>query len=729
MFCRFEHKKTEPSACDHDSGGIKKKDERFSLMDIKIAKNAGFCPGVKRAVEFVYGLARKTAKGRIYTLGELIHNDEVLRDLRLLGVESLGESELLERAEAADADCPVTAVIRTHGVPDGTEQRLREITERNPFFRLRDMTCPYVKKIHGIVEENSDCHVVVAGDPGHPEVRGIISRAASCSVAENAADLEGVSADGRRVILVSQTTQNRKTWEKIRKEFEKRFPDGLIFDTICSVTEKRQQEAASLSGECDAVIVIGGRQSSNSRKLFDIASEHCENTFFVEKAEDVPENINQFRKIGITAGASTPDRLIEEVYKLMSEKKENFAELLESAFKTLHTGETVTGIVSAISGNELHIDLGAKLTGVITAEEASSDPGAKLSDLFSIGDEIEAIVTKLNDREGVAELSKRRADARIHWKKIADAVESREVLEGTVTQAVSQGVIISFEGYNVFVPASQSGVAKDEDLNTLVGQTTRFRILEADERKKRAIGSIRRVLNAERRAKAAELWANIKEGDWFDGTVRTIVPYGVFVDLGYGVDGMVHISELSWGHLRKPSDVVKVGDQIRVYVKSIDVESKRISLGYKTEDTNPWKIFRDHYALNDIVKVKVVNVMPFGAFAEIMTGIDGLIHVSQLSDHKVANPSDVIKVGDEVNAEIVSIDDDKKQVGLSIRSILESAAAEAAERSSKSAETEPADEAGEAEEAETAETSADPADDLPAPDEGTSGDEPATYTF
>ncbi|MBO4769871.1 MAG: 4-hydroxy-3-methylbut-2-enyl diphosphate reductase, partial [Clostridia bacterium] len=586
-------------------------------MDIRIAKNAGFCPGVKRAAEFVYGLARNTSRGRIYTLGELIHNNEVLRDLRSLGVEALGENELIERAEAADAGCPVTAVIRTHGVPDGTERRLREITERNPFFRLRDMTCPYVKKIHGIVEENPDCHVIVSGDPEHPEVKGIVSRAVSYSVAENADDLDGIDAGGRQVILVSQTTQNRRNWDKIRKEFEKRFPDGLIFDTICSVTEKRQQEAAALSGECDAVIVIGGRQSSNSRKLYDIASEHCRNTFFVESAEDVPENVNQFRKIGITAGASTPDRLIEEVYKQMSEKKENFAELLESAFKTLHTGETVTGIVSAISGNELHIDLGVKLTGVITAEEASSDPNAKLSDLFKIGDEIEAIVMKLNDREGVAELSKRRADARIHWKKIADAVESREVLEGTVTQAVSQGVIISFEGYNVFIPASQSGVAKDEDLNTLVGQTTRFRILEADERKKRAIGSIRRVLNAERRAKAAELWANIKEGDWFDGTVRTIVPYGVFVDLGYGVDGMVHISELSWGHLRKPSDIVKVGDQIRVYVKNVDLESKRISLGYKTEGTNPWKIFKDNYALNDIVKVKVVNVMPFGAFAEI----------------------------------------------------------------------------------------------------------------
>ncbi|MBR5005800.1 MAG: S1 RNA-binding domain-containing protein, partial [Clostridia bacterium] len=356
----------------------------------------------------------------------------------------------------------------------------------------------------------------------------------------------------------------------------------------------------------------------------------------------------------------------------------------------------------------------------------TSDPSAKLNEQFSIGDEVEAIVTKVNDREGVAELSKRRADARVNWKKIADAEQNNETLEGLVTQAVAQGVIISYEGYNVFVPASQSGVAKNGDLNELVGQTIRFRVLETDERKKRAIGSIRRVLNADRRAKAAELWSTIKEGDWFDGTVRTIVPYGVFVDLGYGVDGMVHISELSWGRLRKPSDVVKVGDQIRVYVKNVDVQSKRISLGYKTEETNPWNIFKNHYALGDVVKVKIVSVMPFGAFAEIMTGIDGLIHVSQLSDHKVASPADVVKVGDEVNAEIVSIDDDKRQVGLSIRSILESAREAAAEeiKEEPAAEEETAEPA--AEEAESAEAEA---EDVLVPDEGTGQDSPATYTF
>ncbi len=361
--------------------------------------------------------------------------------------------------------------------------------------------------------------------------------------------------------------------------------------------------------------------------------------------------------------------------------------MLGESIKTLNTGDTVVGVVMDISPTEIKLDLGAKSTGVVTRDQITDDPNAKLADMFKIGDEVEAFVIKVSDVDGIAMLSKKRVDASKNWKNIVAAAESKETVEGRVTEAVKGGVVMSVDGVRVFVPASQTGIPKEGDLNTLVGTTQKIKIIEVREDRKRAYGSIREYRQAERKAKEEAFWSNIHEGDTYEGPVKSLTSFGAFVDLG-GVDGMVHMSELSWKHIRHPSEVVKVGDVIKVFVKSFDREKKRISLGYKTEDTDPWKIFTDKYKVGDIATVKIVSLMPFGAFAEVVPGADGLIHISQIAREKVARTADVLEVGQEVDVKITDIDYEHKKISLSIRALLddldaleEEAAADAAAES------------------------------------------------
>ncbi len=359
----------------------------------------------------------------------------------------------------------------------------------------------------------------------------------------------------------------------------------------------------------------------------------------------------------------------------LNEKKvdaveEDFAELLEKSLKTIHTGETVSGTVTSVSAGELHVDLGAKVTGIIAYDEITDDTSVKLCDLYKAGDEIEAMVVKVSDRDGVATLSKKRIDSRQSWKQILDAYNDGAVIEGTVKEVIKGGVLLDYNGSRLFVPASQTGVPKSGDLSTLVGKTAKARIIEINEGRKRAVASIRKVQSEERKEKEAAFWASVEVGQQFEGEVKSLTSYGAFVDLG-GVDGMVHSSELSWTRIKSPADVVSVGDVIKVYVKDLNPETKRISLGYKTEDTNPWKIFTDKYTVGDVAEVKIVNLMPFGAFAEIVPGTDGLIHISQIANRKIANPAEVLSVGDTVTAAITAIDEENHQISLSMRALLE----------------------------------------------------------
>jgi 4-hydroxy-3-methylbut-2-enyl diphosphate reductase len=422
----------------------------------------------------------------------------------------------------------------------------------------------------------------------------------------------------------------------------------------------------------------------------------------------IRENPGKVVNLSITAGASTPISLIQEVYQTMNENTENFAELLESSFKTLNTGEIVEGIVTAVTPGEIHLDLGAKTTGVITREKATDDPQAKLEDLFKVGDTVRAKVVKVSDIDGIATLDKTRVDSESNWDRIVSAYETQETLTGRIVEEVKGGVIISLNSVRVFIPASLTGIPKDGDLSVLVGTDQKVKIIEIKQERRRAYASIRAVLREERKAREEAFWNTIQEGMEFDGEIKSLTDFGAFVDLG-GVDGMVHTTELSWRRIRRPSDVVSVGDKIHVYVKSFDRERGRISLGYKTEEMNPWYIFTNKYQKGDVAEVKIVSLMPFGAFAEIVPGCDGLIHISQIADHKIAKPDEILAVGDVVKARITNIDYDNKKVSLSIRSILEEAAE--AEDDFDEVPAEETEEPAEAAEPEAVEPEAVPAED------------------
>ncbi len=659
-------------------------------MSIRIASHAGFCFGVQRAVSRLEKAVSDSVgtTRRVYTLGKIIHNTHYTERVRAMGVEEISRAEIPDIIRRADDGEKITVVIRAHGEIKDVSDALYACAERNGEFELIDGTCPYVRKVRDIACENSGDGKIflLLGNASHPEVEGIMSCAEGEKYVfpdekslENAANsLNTANFCIKTLSIAAQTTQNLEEWKKSINFIKKVYTNALIFDTICNVTQMRQEECSALAKDSDVMIVIGCRDSSNSMKLYDIARTSCKRTYFIEGIEDCPKIDVTDLKVSITAGASTPYSLIQEVYKTMNEQNENFAELLESSLKPLNTGDIVEGVITSISQNEIHVDLGAKATGVIAHDKATDDPSAKLDVLYKVGDVIKAKVVKVSDIDGIATLDKTRVDSESNWNKIVEASTTGETLEGKIVEAVKGGVIISINSVRVFIPASLTGVPKDGDLSTLVGTTQKVKVIEIKTDRKRAYASIRAVAREEKKAKEEAFWNAIEEGKEFDGEVKSLTDFGAFVDLG-GVDGMVHTSELSWRRIKHPSDVVKVGDKIHVYVKSFDREKGRISLGYKTEEMNPWYIFTQKYAVGDTAEVKIVSLMPFGAFAEIVPGCDGLIHISQIADHKIAKPEDELQAGQLVNAKITAIDEENHKVSLSIRALLEEAAEEAEE--------------------------------------------------
>ena len=662
------------------------------MSRVIVAENAGFCPGVRAATVAVEQRMRDRRPGEtLAVLGQLIHNETYLRMLESAGVRTVKEEELPALAAGATPDAPVTVFIRAHGVPCRTKETLRALAAEHPGFSFVDATCPFVTKIHRIAKEASAGEgalknvFICIGDAAHPEVKGILSCfSGEKYVFADAGELNAALSGPLRAVLcskvpviVAQTTQNLAEWRKCQEILKKLYTNACFFDTICNVTDLRQTKAASLARICDGMVVIGGRKSSNTEKLYRICRESCADTLWVTDTENLSV-LRAFslahRKVGIVAGASTPSNIIEEVYQTMSEQ-ENFAEMLDSAtIKTLNTGEIVTGIVTHVDDTELQLDLGTGVTGYIKAERVTDDPSVKLTEAFHVGDSVEAKVIRVSDVDGVAELDKRRVDSGKNFKKVEEAKEAGEVLEAPVADVVKGGVIVYVYGSRIFIPASQSGVPKDGDLAPLKGTNVKFKIIEIKEPGHKAIGSIRAVLREERRAKEEAFWSSIEEGKQYTGVVKSMTSYGAFVDLG-GVDGMVHTSELSWKHIKSPADVLSVGETVTVYVKSFDREKKRISLGYKTEDTNPWFIFTNNYHVGDVVPVKIVSMMPFGAFAEIIDGVDGLIHISQIAMTRIGKPADVLEIGQCVDAKIIEIDNEKQKVSLSIRALLEEVSA------------------------------------------------------
>ncbi len=557
----------------------------------------------------------------------------------------------------------------------------------------------------------------MAGNAQHPEVQGIIGNCkAECYTFNNEGELDNLltnilKENNKLVKVVAQTTFDTKEWKKSVKKIKKLCTNSKIFDTICNATSVRQSEADEIAAQSDFMVVIGDRHSSNTAKLFDICKRRCGNTVLIETAAELDMNqVRAAENIGVTAGASTPAKIIKEVLDTMSEEiksgettnlEESFEELLEESLKNLNTNERVMGTVISIAPNEVQVDVGRKQTGFVPVSELSNDPSAKPEDIVKVGDEIELLIMKTNDQEGTIMLSKRRVDAQKSWEELQEKVDSQEILTSKVTEAVKGGVIVLYNGVRVFIPASQATASRDESLEDLVGQDVDFRLIEVSQRGryKRAIGSIRSVLKEQRAAQREEFWKNCEVGKRYTGVVKSLTSYGAFVDLG-GVFGMIHISELSWTHIKHPSEVVNVGDTVEVYVKDINEETKKISLGFKNADDNPWEILKRDYPEGTVVNATIVGLTTFGAFANIIPGIDGLIHISQIANKRIDKPADVLSVGDTVEAKITAIDFDKKRVSLSMRALLpedEQAPVKAAAEVAETVEEAPAEEAADAE--------------------------------
>ncbi len=652
------------------------------MAEITLAKKAGFCFGVDRAIKLIEKLISEGKK--VATLGPIIHNSQVIEELASKGVKVVEDPSRVEEG--------AVLVLRTHGV---TRQVLSQVQESG--CEYIDAVCPFVKKIHKTVLENSSDQVatLIAGDENHPEVKGI----KSCSKGESyviggAEELEKLVEKQphlaeKPLIFVAQTTFSIKEWEKSIKKINFLCTNAKIFDTICSATEERQNEAADLSRSCDAMVVVGGRHSSNTRKLLSVCESNCP-AFLVETAKElygIP--LGDYGSIGLTAGASTPAGIIKEVLETMSEivnenkmieeervldsaaatEEFDFAAALEESLNSMSSDQKVVGTVLSITPTEIQVDIGRKQTGYIPYGEYSNDPNADPKSELKIGDTLNLIIMKTNDQEGVTMLSKKRYDAIAAWDAIVNAEGTDEILEGVVTEIVRGGVIVVSNNARLFIPASLATASRNDKLEDLVKKTVKFKVIEVNKQRRRAVGSIRAVLKEERKAIEEKFWAEAVEGEVRKGVVKSIMKFGAFVDIG-GVDGMIHVSELSWNRIKDPSEVVSVGDEVEVTIKSLNPEKKQIALGYKKIEDNPWEIFKRTYSVGDEAEVEIANFTDFGAFAHIIAGIDGLIHISQIANKHVAKPADVLKIGEKVTVKITDVDEDRKRVSLSIRALL-----------------------------------------------------------
>ena len=653
------------------------------MYHITVSDAAGFCFGVQRAVETVERVAQEG--GAVFTLGPIVHNRHV--------VEHFAEMGVREIAAPDQAPAGSTVIIRAHGVGKHVYEQLKA-----GGVRVVDATCPFVDRIHQLVRhaEADGRRPVIFGSKNHPEVIGISGWCEDPLIVETPEEWEAwlLAAPDRRLLplaLVAQTTSNKELWRRFYKISKKLCTNVKIFDTICKATETRQTEAAHLASHSDTMIVVGDKTSANTRQLAAICAASCPRVYAIDNAAELSGcDFSRSHTIGITAGASTPAWIIKEVNQAMDENKmaetaeleevkpadtaseESFEAMLDASIKTLNTGDTVTGTVVAIGTTEVQVDLGTKHAGYIPVDEVSSDPNEKPTDVLHVGDEIKVFVVRVNDQEGTVQLSRKKLDGMRVWDELQEAADSKTPVECTISEVNKGGLVANIKGVRVFIPASASGVARGGNLEEMKGKTVKIRITEVNRERRggRVVGSIRAVANEERKAAQEKIWSEIEVGKKYTGTVKSLTSYGAFVDIG-GVDGMVHVSELSWNRIKNPAEVVKVGDVIDVYVIALDPEKKKISLGYKTEEMNPWNQFMAKYQVGDVAKVKIVKMMTFGAFAEILPGVDGLIHISQIADRRIGKPEDVLTVGQEVDAKIIDVDAEKKRISLSIRALLE----------------------------------------------------------
>ena len=644
-------------------------------MEVTVAKSAGFCFGVRRAVEQVEEQLRRGKK--VYTYGPIIHNEEVVQEFEKKGVRILYPEDEWKSVEKG------TIVIRSHGVTRKEQEKMLSCG-----FEVVDATCPFVKKIHKIVEEQSSAgrKIIIIGDETHPEVAGIRGWArGEVFVADSVEKAESISvSEDEKLCIVAQTTFNYKKFQELVEIFEKKRYDIIVLNTICNATEERQSETARLAAMSEAMIVIGGRQSSNTKKLYEIAKNACGNTYYIQKLDDLDlSQFKSFRCVGITAGASTPNNIIKEVQKIMSEV--SFDQLLEESLKTIHNGEVVEGTVIRVKEDEIVLNIGYKADGIITRSEYTNTPNVDLTTLVKEGDTMQAKVLKVNDGEGQVLLTYKRLAAEKGNKKLEEAFNNKEVLKATVSAVLEGGLSVVIDEARIFIPASLVSDTYEKDLSKYKDQEIEFVISEFNPRRRRIIGDRKQLLVAKKQELQKELFARIQIGDVVEGKVKNVTDFGAFIDLG-GVDGLLHISEMSWGRIESPKKVFKVGDTVKAFIK--DIQGEKVALSMKFPDQNPWADAEEKFAVGNIVTGKVARMTDFGAFVELVPGVDALLHVSQIAREHVEKPADVLKVGQEIEAKIVDFNLEDKKISLSMKALLAPVAEEAAQAEEEATDAE-----------------------------------------
>jgi 4-hydroxy-3-methylbut-2-enyl diphosphate reductase len=577
-----------------------------------------------------------------------------------------------------DVPAGAIAVIRSHGVG-------REVYEALAArgVEVADATCPFVSKIHRIAERCGQMGgtLLISGDEAHPEVQAIIGHATG--PVQVFADLSQLKPCLARVdthapmMVVAQTTHEVTKWLESMDYLKKVCTKCEVFDTICNATWARQRETESLARRCDVVVVVGGRGSSNTRKLQSVAAAHTRAVQIESAAELCAPMLFGAKTVGVTAGASTPSSVIEEVLTTMNDvireedqgfEEKSFEEMLDDSMKPVYAGQIVKGVVEAVSANEITVDIGTKQTGIVKLEELTDDPAVRSAEeLVKRDDELDLVVVKVSDSDGIIHLSRRQMEARRGAEEVAKAFEDGTVMDGFVKERNKGGLVVIVKGVKVFVPASQATARRGDDLDAVLHKSVQLKITEFSPR--RTIGSIRAVLAESQRAQREAFWADVEVGRHYVGTVKSLTSYGAFVDIG-GVDGLVHISELSWNRLKHPSEVVSAGDQIEVYVKDIDRENQKVSLGYKKQEDNPWEKLKNEYPVGSVFTAPVVSLTQFGAFVRILPGVDGLVHISEISHDRVEKVSDALQVGQEVEVQLLDVDFDRKRISLSMKSLL-----------------------------------------------------------
>lgn len=629
------------------------------MPEVILAEYAGFCFGVSRAVNLT---AEWLKEAPAYSLGDLIHNQSLVRELSAQGLQPLYDQKTIEQLKDQ------RVVIRAHGISKELEKILR--SQGN---ELLDTTCPLVKKVHQIVENASQQNrtVVIVGDQTHPEVIGIASHGKKVFTIHEIGQIDALDITGP-ITVVSQTTNQPNYFIEIADEIEAKFDDVVIEDTICLATEQRQSACRALAQTVDVMIVLGGKHSSNTTKLAQVASEYTDRIFHVESIKEIDlEQLKDAKRIGITAGASTPDRIIKEAISQMENLNNNaMMEAIESSFTRIRRGDIVKGEVLFVTDSEVMVNINYRSDGIIAQNELSNDPNVKPADLFKQGDEIEVYVLKIDDGDGNVVLSSKRVESMKNWDVVQEIFEKEEEIEVQIQNVVKGGLTCTVEGLNAFMPASHVSAKYVKDLDQFKGQTMTVKIIDFDKEKRRIIVSRKVVEMKEIEARRKEVYANLKEGEIVHGVVQRLTNFGAFVDLN-GVDGLIHISELSWNRVKHPREVVQPGQEVDVYVISVDEEKNRIALGLKQTTEEPWSLFERTVKVGDVVKGKIVNLLDFGAFVRLESGVDGLLHVSQISKEHVEKPSDIYNIGDEVTVKVTDINHDDRKISLSVRALTE----------------------------------------------------------